>query len=73
MKSFINSIQNYWNSRITKPIIGKIIFIGLGIFKISNTGLKTGTDLFWQISAFVPFISSGIIFGMNLYSKRIKD
>ncbi|QGK77003.1 hypothetical protein GIY83_23905 [Flavobacterium sp. SLB02] len=48
-------------------------FIGLAIFEISNTGLKTGTDLFWQISAFVPFISSGIIFGMNLYSKRIKD
>jgi hypothetical protein len=50
-----------------------ILFIGLGIFEISNTGLKTGTDLFWQISAFVPFILSGIIFGMNLYSKRIKD
>src|SRR5665648_587942 len=31
MKSFIASFQNYWNNRITKPIIGKIIFIGLGI------------------------------------------
>jgi hypothetical protein len=50
-----------------------VLFIAFGIYEISNTGLKTGTDLFWQISAFVPFVSSGIIFGMNLYSKRIKN
>jgi uncharacterized protein (DUF362 family) len=31
MKSLITSIQNYWNNRITKPFVAKIIFIGLGI------------------------------------------
>ena len=31
MKSFIASFQNYWNNRISKPVIAKIIFIGLGI------------------------------------------
>jgi hypothetical protein len=31
MKSFITFLQNYWNKRISKPVIGKIIFIGLGI------------------------------------------
>ncbi|UTN04481.1 hypothetical protein L0669_00935 [Flavobacterium bizetiae] len=50
-----------------------IFFIVLGIFEISNTGLKTGSDLFWQLSAFVPFVFSSIVFGMNLYSKRIKN
>lgn len=50
-----------------------VFFIGLGIFQIANTGLKTGTDLFWQISAFVPFVTSGIIFGFNIYSERIKN
>ena len=50
-----------------------LFFIGFGIYEISNTGLKTGTDLFWQISAFVPFIFSASVFGMNLYSKRIKN
>lgn len=50
-----------------------VFFIGLGIFQIANTGLKTGTDLFWQISAFVPFVFSAFVFGMNLYSKRIKN
>jgi len=50
-----------------------LFFIGLIIFEISNTGLQTGTDLFWQISALVPFVSSAIIFGINIYSKRIKN
>ncbi|CAA9200713.1 hypothetical protein FLA105534_03208 [Flavobacterium bizetiae] len=50
-----------------------LFFIALGIFQISNTGLKTGSDLFWQLSAFVPFVLSSIVFGMNLYSKRIKN
>ncbi len=50
-----------------------IFFIGLGIFEISNEGLKTGTDLFWQISAFIPFVLSAIVFGINLYSRRIKN
>ena len=31
MKSFIAFLQNYRNNRITKPIIAKILFIGLGI------------------------------------------
>lgn len=50
-----------------------IFFIGLGIFSISNTGLKTGTDFFWQISAFVPFVTSAIIFGINIYPQRFKN
>ncbi|SEO37610.1 hypothetical protein SAMN05444671_3280 [Flavobacterium sp. CF108] len=49
-----------------------LFFIGLGIFKVSNEGLKTGSDLFWQISHFVPFVIGAIIFGANLYSKRIE-
>lgn len=48
-----------------------LFFIGLGIFEVSDEGLKTGADLFWQISHFVPFVMGAIIFGSNLYSKRI--
>ncbi|PJJ07107.1 hypothetical protein CLU83_0252 [Flavobacterium sp. 1] len=49
-----------------------LFFIGLGIFDLSDEGLKTGIDLFWQISHFIPFIMGTIIFGVNLYSKRIE-
>jgi hypothetical protein len=49
-----------------------LFFIGLGIFDVSNEGLKAGADLFWQISHFVPFVMGAIIFGVNLYSKRIE-
>ncbi|MCX6238679.1 MAG: DUF362 domain-containing protein [Bacteroidia bacterium] len=31
MKSIFVAIQNYWNKRFNIPIIGKLIFIGLGI------------------------------------------
>jgi hypothetical protein len=48
-----------------------LFFIGLGIFETSNEGLKTGTALFWQISHFIPFVMGAIIFGNNLYSKRV--
>ena len=50
-----------------------LFFIGLGIFDILDKELKTGIGLFWQISHFVPFITGAIIFGINLYSKRIKN
>lgn len=50
-----------------------LFFIGIGIYETSNEGLKTGTELFWQISHFVPFVLSAIIFGSNLYSKRIQN
>lgn len=50
-----------------------LLFIGLGIFEIVNQGLKTGTKLFWQISHFIPFIIGAIVFGSNLYSRRIKN
>ena len=50
-----------------------LFFIGLGIFQIIDEGLKTGIDLFWQISHFVPFIIGAIIFGNNLYSKRVEN
>jgi hypothetical protein len=46
-----------------------LFFIGLGIFEILNEGLKTRIDFFWQISHLVPFITSDIIFGYNLYSR----
>lgn len=49
-----------------------LFFIGLGIFQVSDEGLKTGNELFWQISHFVPFIMGAIVFGVNLYSKRIQ-
>ncbi|WDF58969.1 hypothetical protein PQ462_19900 [Flavobacterium sp. KACC 22758] len=48
-----------------------LFFIGIGIYETSNEGLKTGKDLFWQISHFVPFVMGAIIFGSNLYSGRI--
>ncbi|GAA6768458.1 hypothetical protein AAFH68_44140 [Flavobacterium sp. CGRL1] len=48
-----------------------LFFIGIGIYETSNEGLKTGKDLFYQISHFVPFIMGAIIFGSNLYSARI--
>ncbi|PWB24823.1 hypothetical protein [Flavobacterium sp. HTF] len=50
-----------------------LFFIGLGIFQITDEGLKTGIDLFWQISHFVPFVMGAIIFGNNLYSKRVEN
>ena len=31
MKTLISSIQSYWNGHISKPVIARIIFIGLGI------------------------------------------
>ncbi|WP_281232024.1 hypothetical protein [Flavobacterium gelatinilyticum] len=49
-----------------------LFFIGLGIFETLNEGLKTGAELFWQFSHFVPFIMGAVIFGANLYSDRIK-
>ena len=49
-----------------------LFFIGLGIFETLDEGLKTGTALFWQISHFVPFVMGAIIFGTNLYSKRVE-
>jgi len=45
----------------------------LGIYETSNEGLKTGTALFWQVSHFVPFVTGVIIFGINLYSKRVEN
>jgi len=41
--------------------------------KINYKGLKTGTDLFWQVSHFVPFVMGAIIFGINLHSKRVEN
>jgi hypothetical protein len=50
-----------------------LLFIGLGIFEIMDKGLKTGTKLFWQFSHFLPFVIGIIVFGSNLFSKRIKN
>jgi len=50
-----------------------LFFIGIGIYETLEEGLKTGTDLFWQISHFVPFVLGAIIFGINIYSKRIEN
>ncbi|EJL61447.1 hypothetical protein [Flavobacterium sp. CF136] len=50
-----------------------LFFIGIGIYETLGEGLKTGTDLFWQISHFVPFVMGAIIFGINIYSKRIEN
>ncbi|WP_269234337.1 hypothetical protein [Flavobacterium flavigenum] len=49
-----------------------LFFIGLGMFQTIDQGLKTGIDLFWQISHFVPFIMGAIIFGANIFTKRIE-
>lgn len=49
-----------------------LFFIGLGIFETVNEGLKSGTALFWQISHFVPFVMAAIIFGNNIYTKRVE-
>jgi len=48
-----------------------LFFIGIGIYETSNEGLKTGKELFWQISHFVPFVTGMIIFGYRLYSRQI--
>lgn len=50
-----------------------LFFIGIGIYETLDEGLKSGTDLFWQISHFVPFVMGAIIFGVNIYSKRIEN
>jgi hypothetical protein len=50
-----------------------LFFIGLGIFEVSNEGLQEGTALFWQISHFVPFVMAAIIFGNNIYTKRVEN
>ena len=50
-----------------------LFFIGLGIYETLNEGLKTGTDLFWQVSHFIPFLTSAIVFGKNLYSRRVEN
>ncbi len=53
--------------------VGCLFFIGLGIFETIDEGLNSGTALFWQISHFVPFVMGAIIFGTNLYTKRIEN
>nr|WP_198999652.1 hypothetical protein [Flavobacterium sp. ASV13] len=50
-----------------------LFFIGIGIYDTANEGLKTGKELFGQISHFVPFVMGAIIFGSNLYSKRVEN
>lgn len=50
-----------------------LFFIGIGIYETLEEGLKSGTDLFWQISHFVPFVMGAIVFGVNIYSKRIEN
>lgn len=50
-----------------------LFFIGIGIYETLNEGLKTGIDLFWQISHIVPFVLSAIVFAMNIYSKRVEN
>lgn len=50
-----------------------LFFIGIGIYETVSEGLKTGRDLFWQISHFVPFVMGAIIFGVNIYSKRVEN
>jgi len=50
-----------------------LFFIGIGVYETADEGLKTGKELFWQISHFVPFVMSAIIFGRNLYSKRVEN
>jgi hypothetical protein len=50
-----------------------LFFMVIGIYETSNEGLKTGKELFWQISHFVPFVLGAIIFGSKLYSKRIEN
>jgi hypothetical protein len=49
-----------------------LFFIGLGIFETLDQGLKTGIDLFWHISHFVPFVMGAIIFGTNIFTKRVE-
>lgn len=50
-----------------------IFFIGFGIYDTVNEELKTGKELFFQISHFIPFVLAAIVFGNNLFSKRIRS
>jgi hypothetical protein len=50
-----------------------LFFIGLGIYETLNEGLKTRTDLFWQISHFIPFLTGAMIFGKNLYFRNVEN
>lgn len=47
-----------------------LFFIGLGINDILTEGLKSGVNLFYQISPVMPFVFSAFIFGNNIYSKK---
>lgn len=50
-----------------------LFFIGLGVLETLDEGLKEGTQLFRQISHFVPFVIGAIIFGNNLFSKKARS
>lgn len=50
-----------------------LFFIGIGIVQTIDEGFKTERELFGQISHFVPFTMGAIIFGNNLYFKRIQN
>jgi len=47
-----------------------LFFIGLGINNILTDGIKSGANLFYQISHIMPFLFSAFIFGNNIYSKK---
>lgn len=43
--------------------------LGFTIASIIEDGFKAGKELFYQVGAVVPFLTSAIAFGVKLYAK----
>lgn len=44
--------------------------LGFTIASIIEDGFKVGKELFYQVGAVVPFLTSAIAFGVKLYAKQ---
>jgi hypothetical protein len=53
-------------------LVVSLFFVGLGINDVLQDGLKSGVNLFKQISPIVPFAIFSIIFIRNIYMKKEK-
>ncbi len=47
-----------------------VFFIGFVLSNTINDGLKSGTELYWQLSRLVPFIISAFVFGNKIYTQK---
>jgi len=70
MRSIINQLQNYWNRHSHKPIIGKTIFIGLGILTtiwfLIRVIPKPQRATYPCMKAAAPFMSGFVIYLLTL-------